>query len=284
MPPIFSAKRGWKYYRNLNLFALLLVVIAVNFILPAYDAYGALRPTRFPIGEVSPADLGLKYSEVSLATQDGLQLQGWYAPSANRAAVILVHAFNGNRTSTLHHAELLARYGYGVLLFDTRSQGESGGGLYAMGRDAYQDVLAAPDYLQTRPDVDPERIGVVGFSAGAKIALYAAAESNRIAAVVAEGCGYPTLDDWFYGTDPAYRIWTPSRWVTFTLLKAATGIWNPTPMREAVARIFPTPILPIAAGRDRLYNQHYFDAAMEPKENWFRDEPGHIDALFTHPD
>ena len=55
------------------------------------------------------------------STEDDLTLQGWYIPSTNRAAVVLVHAFNGNRTGTIYHAALLAKHGYGVLLYDTRA-------------------------------------------------------------------------------------------------------------------------------------------------------------------
>jgi hypothetical protein len=284
MPTIMSAQRSWKYFRNLILFALMAVLFAVMVVVPFYDVYRTLHPVRFPIGTVSPADLGLAYDTVELRTEDGLTLRGWYVPSANRAAVILVHAYSGNRTGTLYHAALLAKHGYGVLLYDTRTQGESDGGLYAMSWDAHYDVFAALDYLKTRVDVDPKRIGILGLSAGAKISLSAAAKTDRIAAVVAEGCAYPTFDDWFYGTDPPDRIWTPYMWMVFSIAQAATGIRNPMPMKESVERISPTPVLLIAAGRDRLYNKLYFDAAKEPKESWFRDEPGHIDALFAHPE
>ena len=130
-----------------------------------------MHPPRFPVGPVSPADLDLDYMDVTLSTEDNLTLHGWYIPSTNRAAVILVHAFNGNRTGTIFHAALLANHGYGVLLYDTRSQGESEGDLYALGWEDYLDVFAALDYLQQRPEVDAERIGVLGLSAGAKAAL-----------------------------------------------------------------------------------------------------------------
>lgn len=101
--------------------------------------------------------------------------------------------------------------------------------------------------------------------------------------MVAEGCGYPTFADWFQGTDPTDRLWAPSMWMTYFFAQAATGIWNPEPMRDAMARISPTPVLLIAAGRDKLFNRQYFEAALEPKEAWFREEDGHIDALFARP-
>jgi dienelactone hydrolase len=283
MPLIHTGKRGKRYWLNLFAFTLFLLFLVYILVIPAMDAWSAMHPARFPVGPVSPADLGMHYSDVTLNTEDGLTLRGWYVPSANRAAVILVHAFNGNRTGMLNHAQLLAGRGYGVLLYDTRAQGESEGDLYAFGWDAHLDVFAALEYLQTRPDVDPQRIGALGLSAGAKAVLYAASEDKRISAVVAEGCGYPTFSDWYSGTDAADRLWAPSMGVTFLIAETASGIWNPPSMADTMPRISPTPVLLIAAGRDARFNRKYYDAALRPKESWFRDEAGHIDALFAHP-
>jgi alpha/beta superfamily hydrolase len=262
----------------------LALLIGSYFGFSLFEANRRMHPRRFPIGSVSPADLGLSYTDVTLSTRDGLTLQGWYVPSTNGAAVILVHAFNGNRTGTIYHAALLASHGYGIYLYDTRAQGESGGDLYAWGWDAHWDVVAALEYLQQRPEIDPERIGVLGLSAGAAIAIRAAAETDEIAAVVAEGAGWPTFEDWLIAAKPVDVIWIPGTWVMYEFVEVVSGVQNPMPIRQAVSWIAPTPTFLIAAGGDSVYNQGYFDAAGEPKVFWDRDEPGHIDALFTHPD
>lgn len=49
------------------------------------------------------------------------------------------------------------------------------------------DILAAADYLATRPDVDPERIYLGGHSTGGTMALLAAASTDRFRAVFAFG-------------------------------------------------------------------------------------------------
>jgi pimeloyl-ACP methyl ester carboxylesterase len=276
--------RDWRYFRNLAIATIVGLLIGAYFGFSLFEAYRRTHPGRFPIGSVSPADLGLDYTDVTLTTRDELRLQGWYVPSTNGAAVILVHAFNGNRTGTLYHAALLANHGYGALLYDTRSQGESEGGLYAWGWDAHWDVIAALDYLQHRPEVAPDRIGVLGLSAGAAIAMRAAAETDEFAAVVAEGSGWPTLKDWFATAEPEDAVWVPGTWVMYKVVKVVTGIRDPMPVVQAVSNIAPTPLYLIAAGEDRAFAQACFDAAIEPKTFWNRDEPGHIDALFTHPD
>jgi pimeloyl-ACP methyl ester carboxylesterase len=288
MPYIFSTKRGRRYYRNLVIFAIVVFLIAAScmyFGIPIFQVYNAMHPPRFPIGDVSPAGLGLEYIDVAFPTEDGLTLRGWYIPSNNRAAVILVHAFNGNRTGTIYHAALLAEHGYGALLYDTRSEGESDGDLNALGWEDYLDVLAALDYLQQRPEVDPERIGVLGLSAGAKAALYAATQTDEIAAVAAEGTRWRTFEDMLIGYKPSWYIWLPTEWVSYKYAELASGIHNPTPLKRAVSQMPVTPLLLITAGGELATSQAYFDAAEEPKELWIRDEQGHqIDALFDEPE
>jgi hypothetical protein len=288
MPRIFSAKRDRRYYKNLMVFAgsvILIASLGLYFGLPLWQAHGAMHPPRHPIGSVSPADLDLDYIDVTLPTEDGITLHGWYIPSTNRAAVILVHAFNGNRTGTIYHAALLAKHGYGALLYDTRAQGESEEALNALGWEDHLDVFAALGYLQQRPDVDPERIGVLGLSAGAKASLYAATETDEIAAVVAEGTRWRTFEDLLIAIKPHEYIWIPTEWLSYKYAEIASEIRNPTPLSQAVSRISPTPMLLIAAGGELATSQAYFDAAGEPKTLWIRDEPGHqIDALFDEPE
>jgi hypothetical protein len=288
MPSFFSVQRDRRYYRNLLVFAgsaILIAALGLYFGLPLWQAHSAMHPPRHPIGSVSPADLGLDYIDVTLSTKDGITLHGWYIPSTNRAAVILLHAFNGNRTGTLYHAALLAGHGYGALLYDTRGQGDSEEDLNALGWEDHLDVFAALDYLQQRPEVDPERIGVLGLSAGAKAALYATTETDEIAAVVAEGTRWRTFEDLMIAIEPDEYIWVPTEWVSYKYAEIASGVRDPTPLRQAISRISPTPMLLIAAGGEMATSQAYFDAAGEPKALWVRDEPGHqIDALFDEPE
>jgi pimeloyl-ACP methyl ester carboxylesterase len=288
MPRIFSTKRDRRYYRNLIVFAgsvILIAALGLYFGLPLLQAHNAMHPPRFPIGSVSPTQLGLDYVDVTLSTEDDLALQGWYIPSANRAAVILVHAFNGNRTGTIYHAALLAEHGYGVLLYDTRAQGESERDLNAAGWEDHLDIFAALDYLQHRPEIDPERIGVLGLSAGAKTALYAATQTDEIAAVVAEGTRWRTFEDLLIAVDSDDYIWIPPTWLSFKYIEIASGVRDPIPLHQAVSNMSPTPLLLIAAAGEMATSQAYFDAAGEPKTLWVRDEPGHqIDALFDEPE
>ena len=86
-----TKRRTWRYWINLLLVAL--VWGALLF----YAGYIGLwvaataRPAHSPVFCVTPADAGHEYEDVTLTTEDGLTLSGWYIPSRNGAAAILLH-------------------------------------------------------------------------------------------------------------------------------------------------------------------------------------------------
>ena len=124
---------------------------------------------------VPPNHLGVPHEDVKFTTSDGLELEGWYIPSKNGAAVI---SFPG-RSGPQKPARMLARHGYGVLLFDRRGEGESEGEPNSAGWGGGKDIKAAIEYLQRRPDVDPDRIGGIGLSVGGEMMLETAAGDRR---------------------------------------------------------------------------------------------------------
>ena len=140
---------------------------------------------------VPTADLGAPYDEVEFTTTDGLRLKGWYIRSRNGAAVI---SFPG-RASSQKRAKLLARHGYGVLLFDRRGEGESEGDPNTFGWQGERDIHAAVAFLQRQPDVDPGRIGGIGLSVGGEMMIEAAAESSDLRAIVSEGASSRSVRD-----------------------------------------------------------------------------------------
>lgn len=67
------------------------------------------------------------YRDVTFTSTDGLTLSGWYRPSRNGAAVVVLPGAGGIRNGTLRHARLLTSHGYGVLVYDARGTGRSEG-------------------------------------------------------------------------------------------------------------------------------------------------------------
>jgi hypothetical protein len=113
-------RRGRRYLRR-ALVGVVALVVAAELVYPLGMSFVATHIARAP---VPAADLGRPYQRVAFTTADGLRLRGWYVPSRNGAAVIV---FPGRRPNPVRHARMLARHGYGVLLFDRRGEGQSEG-------------------------------------------------------------------------------------------------------------------------------------------------------------
>jgi dienelactone hydrolase len=105
----------------------------------------------------------------------------------------------GNKVHYQHHGGWFARHGYVCLTIDTLQLGEIEGihhgtynqdmwwwncrGYTPAGVEAWNCVRAL-DYLETRPEVDPERFGVTGRSGGGAYSWWIAAIDDRIKVAV----------------------------------------------------------------------------------------------------
>ncbi len=240
--------------------------------------------THVSRADVPAPDLGADHEDVTLTTSDGLHLKGWYVPSRNGAAVI---AFPG-RKGPQAHTRMLVRHGYGVLLFDRRGEGLSDGDPNMWGWGGERDVHAAVDFLQHRPDVDPNRIGGIGFSVGGEMMLQAAAESDGLAAVVSEGAGTRSLKEELVEYDGR----TLMRGFHAMLAKqAGIALWAdelpPPSLVDLVPRIAPRPTMLIWApngGNRETMNLVYQRLIGPSAELWEIDDARHIKGLQTHPE
>jgi dienelactone hydrolase len=227
--------------------------------------------------------VGAPHEEVAFTTADGLRLHGWYVPSKNGAAVI---SFPG-RKGTQRPARMLARHGYGVLLFDRRGEGQSEGDPNAWGWNGYCDVDAAVRYLRSRPDVRDDRIGGIGLSVGGEMMLEAAARSRGLKAVVSEGAGERSLRELL---DMTGR----DKWLalsSYAPLSAGIALFSndapPPSLKDLVGRIAPTPVFFIYGehGQDgeRNLNPTYYAAAGAPKTLWEVPGSGHVGGIDAQP-
>jgi dipeptidyl aminopeptidase/acylaminoacyl peptidase len=227
---------------------------------------GGLRPPRQAVGAPNGLDAVRK---VQFVASDGIALQGWYVPSRNRAAIVLGHGWGGERDQLLPEAASLASSGYGVLLFDWRGHGESGGTGTTWGVDEQRDLDAAVTFLRTRPDVDSLRIGGIGFSMGGMILATVASRDPRVRAVVLEGA-FSSLEDEMRHDEGKWGWWSGSVAV-WTLKRAGVAIDRVRPI-DHLCRISPRPLFVIVGSRDRDLPvdvaRRMFEAACEPKSLW----------------
>ena len=102
---------------------------------------------------------------------------------------IMCHGFTGHKAEThrlfVDAARDFTRNGVAVLRFDFRGSGDSEGEFHEMtvSREI-EDARAALDFLASRPEVDPSRLGVLGLSLGGCVAACLAGTDERVRALV----------------------------------------------------------------------------------------------------
>ena len=134
----------------------------------------------------------VEHSKATFRNRYGIELVGdVYKPKGaeGRLAAVAVSGPFGavkEQTSGLY-AQHLAEAGFLAVAFDPSYTGESGGEPRRMASPDIntEDFLAAVDFLSTRDDVDPEKIGIVGICGWGGMAVNAAALDPRIKATVA---------------------------------------------------------------------------------------------------
>ena len=218
---------------------------------------------------------------MTLRTADGLDLAAWYVPSTNGAAVISFPTRVGKRS----HARMLARHGYGVLLLDMRGYEESDGAPNAFGWGATKDIDAGVAWLRHRPDVDPSRIGGIGFSVGGEQMVEAAARKTGLAAVVSEGAGVRSIREALL-RGPAGLFSLPAEAVQTTSTMILSDSLPPPSLKDVIAKIAPRAVFLIYAahgGGGEELTPKFFDAARQPKEIWRVPRGGHTGGLDAQP-
>jgi len=145
----------------------------------------------------TPSRAGLKFEQVQLNSLDGTKLHGWFIPAAGHsdpknAKGTVVH-FHGNAQNMSAHwqfVEWLPKRGFNLFVFDYRGYGLSEGTPDPKG--VFEDSDGALNYVRSRPDINPERLIVLGQSLGGANAIAVVGSGNRngVKAVVIEATFY----------------------------------------------------------------------------------------------
>jgi fermentation-respiration switch protein FrsA (DUF1100 family) len=234
---------------------------------------------------VTPKEVGLRYEEINVITDDGLKLNGWLvkAQSPVRGTILFLHGVGDCKIAGIPYAKLFHDTGFNTFMYDSRQHGESEGSFCTYGYYEKHDVISIIDYLASRGDIHLGKIGIFGTSMGAAIAIQAAAIDKRIVAIVSEN-SFATLRSIF--DDYQKRlIKLPFHYLRNIVIKRSERMAhfkaNDVSPLNAVAQIH-LPILFIYCTKDRHINPQYsvklFENTDEPKELYAVEGAAHNDA------
>lgn len=281
--------------------AIILAAAAAGAIFVAYllvslaIVFGATRAEREAF-QGQPEDHSLAYEKVTFPPRGGdLPLRGWLLEGDEAAPfLIFVHGLGGQRTgnAALEIASRLIGEGrYNILLFDLRAHGTSGGSRVTAGDSERADVLGAYDFLLGR-GAREGRIGLIGFSFGAGLALMAAASEPGFAAVVADSPFADAGDLLAQETarktpvpESVAPIFLPAASV-FAGLLYGIDLGDVKPERDAA--LLDYPVLLIHGEADTRipvsHGERVLGAAPAGSRIWKLPGVDHVDAFFEQPD
>ncbi|NNM83916.1 alpha/beta fold hydrolase [Candidatus Parcubacteria bacterium] len=224
--------------------------------------------------------------EVQISTTNGTLSGNFFpAPAATEnqhAAALLIHGWKSGQDRMFDTAEMLSKKsGIQCLTFDLRGHGESPGVIDQLSRKNFlDDVLAAYDFLIKQPNVNPNKIGVLGSSFGAYLASLLSARRKIAWMVLRAPADYSDGDlaqPKMLGGDET----TVNEW------RMQPKNWNATEALRAV-HSFKGKILIVESENDDLVPhqtvQNYVDAVSEKRDMQYALMEGAPHSLSKFPD
>jgi pimeloyl-ACP methyl ester carboxylesterase len=170
-------------------------IIIALFALFLANFVSALNPVKEYA--VTPADYGMDYKEITIQTEDGLELYGWmFKPNQNSNKIMIIsHDGNGNMSDMLEQVSNFISLGYYVITYDYRGYGKSAA--FTINNKFYiysqfqKDLKAVYSYVKKYHD-NLTKIHMYGVGIGAGLSL--AVGANMGLGLIIADSPYSTLE------------------------------------------------------------------------------------------
>jgi uncharacterized protein len=248
----------------------------------------ATKVSPFDKYNFTPFELNIPSENILVPVARGDSLAGWWLPRPEtKRAILVCYGYRNRKSDMLGIGAALWRHGYNVLIFDYHGHGEHAGTRVTLGYRELDDALAAVRYVFVR--MPEARLGAIGFSMGASVAIMAAARDTRITAIVADS-------PFAAQRNPISRRVQQTRqisWFGQPILFFADHFlhWllgyrfhDVEPIRD-ITQLGDRPILLIHGMDDSVIDpadtESLYKAAVGPKEAWLLDGVEHCGAYFA---
>jgi fermentation-respiration switch protein FrsA (DUF1100 family) len=275
-----TTRRNWQYWVRLVLVALVLSLLATGAMV-VWGSYRQATDYLHPARSTASGDFlranGIAFQDIELVTEDGIKLSAWYTPPQNGTVILVAHGYGLHRMEDFY--TLFASHGFGVIAWDFRAHGTSGGDFSSLGYYETLDAKSALDFALAQPGV--EHIGAWGGSMGAVTMIRASTRYPEIEALVADS-PFVTLKD-----EMDLRVPFPvirSLIQFFAERESGIRLEQVSPLAD-ISKISPRPVFIIQGMSDGMVPlnsaQRLYDAAGEPRQLWIEPGVPHL-SMYTY--
>src|SRR5881396_3722438 len=180
-----NSKNRYKKFLFVVLPGVLVLVVGLAVFFGA-GTYRLTHPPPMP-ETVNPSQYLLSSVDVSWTARDGFEFSAWWLPGTKGApGILLAPGYGMNRSLALSLASMLKGSGFNLLVYQQRGSGAAPKGISSLGLRETEDMLAALDFMQGRPELDRAHLGIWGVDIGARAALKCATIRPEVRAIAAD--------------------------------------------------------------------------------------------------
>ena len=153
---------------------IIAIYIVLYIILYIFQGKFLFFPQKLPMELIAIIHRDFKNAEeINLTTDDNVRLHGWFLKNSKVKPAPLIIFFGGNSDDVTNYVINIDNLkNWNTALINYRSYGLSEG--QPNEKNLFKDSLAIYDYFASRPDINKEKIIVMGHSLGTGVAIYVA--------------------------------------------------------------------------------------------------------------
>ena len=277
----------------MSAFVYLVIAVAllvVLYVLLSYQVYRRAfvppRATSLDDFAFTPFEFQADYEDVELVTADGVNFGAWhFRQPGSPQTVIVSGGHKGQRQGTLGIAVALWRKGFNVILYSYRGMAGSDRAPITFGIKEVLELQATVAFARKRiPDA---RIGFLGYSMGAVVALLGAAGEPGVQALVLDSPFSDLRTLLVENVRSASKVpGTPFVWLAGLMfwLRTRSTLSACRPI-DVLNALEPRPLFFIHGGADAMtsvsHSRRLYDAYRGPREIWIVQGAPHTGAYFA---